>query len=84
MKIKIDRRVCNCWTGSCEPCFSWHYLGTEVLPNTCLVEVDEEDLPGRTFVIIDRDGQEKDLVINRDNWADAYDSWTLALEAQRV
>jgi hypothetical protein len=82
MKIEIDRRGCNCWIASCETCFSWHYLGEQVLPNYCLLEITEEELPGRTFVIKDRDGSEKVLVVTEDNWAEAYDAWALELEVQ--
>jgi hypothetical protein len=84
MKIKIDRRGCNCWIASCEACFGWHYLDEEVRPNYCLLEIEEDDQPGRTFVIMDRDGKEKILVVNEDNWAQAQDAWALALEAQLV
>jgi len=84
MKISIDRRSCNCWIGSCEPCFSWHYLDEPVRPNTCLLEITEEEISGRTIVMIDRDGSEKVINVTKDNWADLYDGWQLALEAQTV
>ena len=56
MKIKIDRRKCTCWSAACETCFSWHYLGEEIRPNYCMIEVEDDGQPERTFYIEDRDG----------------------------
>jgi hypothetical protein len=36
-----------------------------------------------TFFIKDRDGIDKTLVVNEDNWDTAYDSWLKAWEEQQ-
>lgn len=77
MKIRLDRRKCDSWIGACEACFSEHYLGREVLPNYCLVDIEEDGQPDRTFVILDKDGGEKVLVVDEENWAEIQDSWFL-------
>ncbi|MGD2157216.1 MAG: hypothetical protein PVG32_10110 [Anaerolineales bacterium] len=84
MKIYLDRRGCSCWVGACETCFSWHYLGEEVLPNYCLLEVIEDRRPERTFLIKDRDGVDKVLVVDEDNWPEVHDGWTLVWERQHA
>lgn len=84
MKIYLDRRGCNCWAGSCETCFSWNYLREEILPNYCLLEVQEDHRPARTFYIQDRDGSVKTMIIDEHNWAEFYDSWQLSWEKQQA
>jgi hypothetical protein len=80
MKIYLDRRYCTSWAAPCEQCFSWHYLGDEIRPNYCMVELVEDGRPERTFYIKDRDGVDKILVVDEDNWADVHDSWMLMWE----
>jgi hypothetical protein len=82
MKIYLDRRACNCWIAACESCFSSNYLRDDLRPNCCMLEMQEDANPVRTFYVQDRDGILKTLVIDQDNWADYYDSWQLSYEKQ--
>lgn len=77
MKIRLDRRKCDAWIGACETCFSQHYLGQEVIPNYCLLDIEEDGQPERTFIILDQDGGEKVLVVDEENWREIQDSWFL-------
>ena len=83
MKIILDRRTCNCWQPACETHFGWHFLREEVTPIDCTVDILEDGKPVRTFIIKDRDGIDKELVVDDQNWAEAYDSWQLAWETQQ-
>jgi hypothetical protein len=84
MKIILDRRNCKCWEPACETHFGWHFLREEITPVDCTVEITDDGQPETTFLILDRDGLDKVLVVNDDNWADAYDSWLLAWEKQKA
>ena len=84
MKILLDRRICNCWDAACESHFAWHFLRDEVEPLDCTIEIVDDDRPERIFTIKDRDGASKVLVVTDENWADAYDSWLIALENQQA
>jgi hypothetical protein len=84
MKIVLDRRMCKCWDPACEAHFGWHFLGEEVLPIDCTVELVDDDSSDRTFYIKDRDESSKVLVVNQDNWVQAFDSWLLAWEKQQA
>jgi hypothetical protein len=83
MKITLDRRNCNCWQPACESHFGWHFLRNEVTPIDCTIEILDDSQETRTFIIKDRDGVDKQLIVDEQNWADAYDSWQLAWEAQQ-
>ena len=83
MKIVLDRRSCNCWDPACETHFAWHFLREEVTPVDCTIEMAEDGQAERTFLIRDRDGLDKILVVDQDNLADAYDSWLQAWEQQQ-
>jgi hypothetical protein len=83
MKIYIDRRYCNCWAAACETCFSWHYMGDEIKPNYCLLDVVEDKQPERVFHIKDRDGVDKVFVVDENNWADVQDTWMLTFEKEQ-
>ena len=83
MKIVLDRRSCNCWEPACETHFGWHFLRDEVTPVDCTVEVTDDGQPETTFLILDRDGIDKTLVVSAENWAAAYDSWRQAWELQQ-
>jgi hypothetical protein len=82
MKIVLDRRSCNCYDQACETHFGWHFLRDEVTPVDCMIELVEDGSRDRVFLIKDKDGTEKELAVNAENWADAYDSWRLALDSQ--
>lgn len=83
MKIVLDQRTCACWEPACETHFGWHFLREEVTPVDCTVEMEDDDNQEITFFIKDRDGSSKVLVVNKDNWATAYDSWRIAWEQQQ-
>ncbi len=83
MKIILDRRSCNCWDAACETHFGWHFLRSEITPVDCTVDMIDDHNPNITFFIKDRDGQDKELVVNDENRAEAYDSWQLAWEKQQ-
>jgi hypothetical protein len=83
MKIVLDRRTCNCWDPACETHFGWHFLREEITPVDCTVEMIDDGQPETTFYIKDRDGQDKLLIVNDENRAEAYDSWLQAWERQQ-
>jgi hypothetical protein len=83
MRITLDRRKCNCWQPACESHFGWHFLREEITPIDCTIEILDDGQSGRTFLIKDRDGIDKQLLVYDRNWAEAYDSWQLAWEAQQ-
>ncbi len=82
MRIYLDRASCDVWIGACETCFSWHYLGEEIIPNFCLLKIEDDGRSERTFVIQDRDGVEKVLEVSLENWPEVHDSWFLAWKDQ--
>jgi hypothetical protein len=84
MKIVLDRRSCKCHEPACEAHFGWHFLREEVTPVDCTLEIVEDGQPETTFLIMDRDGLDKVLVVNEENRAEAYDSWLLAWERQQA
>jgi hypothetical protein len=45
--------------------------------------VVDDGQPEITFVILDRDGSDKQLVVDESNRAQAWDSWRMAWEAQQ-
>lgn len=83
MKITLDRRSCKCWQAACESHFGDHFLGDEIKPVDCLIQTEEDGQADITFLILDRDGIDKILVIDQENRADAIDSWQLAWEKQQ-
>jgi hypothetical protein len=83
MKIILDRRNCTCWQPACESHFSWHFLREEITPIDCTLEIIDDGKDSRTFIILDRDGIDKELLVDEQNWADAQDSWQLAWENQQ-
>ena len=83
MKIKLDRRSCNCWDAPCEAHFGWHFLRQEITPVDCTVEVTDDGQSQTTFLILDRDGIDKVLVVDETNRLEAYDSWRQAWEKQQ-
>ena len=84
MKIVLDRRSCKCWDAACDTHFGWHFLRDEVTPVDCTIEIVDDGKPETTFVIMDRDGVDKTLVVNDQNRAEAYDSWQVAWEQQQA
>ncbi len=84
MKITLDRRTCKCWQPACEAHFGWHFLREEITPIDCTLEIFDDGKETRTFIIMDRDGTDKELLVDEHNWVDAYDSWQLAWETQQA
>lgn len=84
MKITLDRRTCTCWDQACETHFAWHFLREEITPIDCTLEIIDDGKQARTFLIMDRGGIDRELVVDEGNWAEAYDSWLLAVEDQEV
>lgn len=86
MKINIDRESCECWEGACESCFGWRLLQLmekgELHPATCHISTEEDGQMAFTFKIHDRDGKDKELVVNKENWVEAYESWPELLAKQ--
>lgn len=84
MKIVLDRRSCKCWDAACETHFGWHFLRDEVTPIDCTVEISEDNKQEITFLIKDRDGSDKILIVDETNKGEAYDSWCLAWAKQQT
>ena len=84
MKIVLDRRSCNCYEPACESHFGWHFLREEISPIDCVIEMSDDGQEPLTFLILDRDGVDKTLVVDRSNHAEAYDSWLQAWEEQQA
>lgn len=83
MKIYLDRTVCNCWEAACTQDFADKFLGQEVKPAACtLMVVDEDQHDNIVFYIHDRDGQEKEFVVNDKNLLEAMDNWMDAYAKQ--
>ena len=86
MKIYMDRTQCTCWLGACETSFGSKLLKARPLgwnfePGGCIVESIEDGHSVATFYIKDWDG-DKRLVLDQQNWPDAFDSWQLLWEKQ--
>lgn len=84
MKIVLNRRECNCWDQACETHFGWHFLRDEITPVDCTIEMIDDGRSEVVFFIQDKDGTDKELVVNDENRAEAYDSWRLAWEKQQA
>jgi hypothetical protein len=82
MKIVLDQRNCKCWEAACESHFGWHFLREEITPVDCTKEIIDDEQPALTFIILDRDGTDKVLVVDESNRAEASDSWRMAWEKQ--
>lgn len=83
MRLVLNRKVCNCWEAACEADFADKFLGHEILPTACVVEMIDDGSKELTFMIEDRDGTDKVFVVDEINLADAIDSWMLAYTAQQ-
>ena len=83
MKIVLDRRNCNCYEPTCETHFGWHFLREEITPIDCVLEMSDDGQQEITFLILDRDGVDKTLVVDKNNHDVAYDSWMSAWEQQQ-
>jgi hypothetical protein len=59
-------------------------LRDEVTPVDCTIEMVDDGREEVTFLILDKDGTDKELVVDEHNRAEAYDSWRLAWEKQQA
>lgn len=84
MKIVLDCRSCKCWGAACETHFGSHFLGEEVTPIDCVVDMVEDGHEELRFFITDRDGQDKTLVVTEENRGDVYNSWREYWEKQQA
>ena len=84
MRIVLDRRSCQCYDQACETHFGWHFLRDELSPVDCTVEMVDDGRVELTFLILDKDGTDKELVVDEQNRAEAYDSWRLVWEKQQA
>ncbi|MDH5605743.1 MAG: hypothetical protein OEY93_02540 [Anaerolineae bacterium] len=91
MKVYIDRNHCTVHQSACESCFGGrievHFTGSSSTSSLevagCVMEIDEEDdLKNITFFIQDRNGMDKILKVDENNWPEAYDSWIRLYEKQ--
>ena len=83
MKVYMDRNLCERWIAGCESCFGVRAEKGEFLLDGCVLDVVDEDKRDEIVCYIkDRDGEDKVLTINEDNWAEAFDSWQQLLEKQ--
>ncbi len=85
MKIYMDRVGCPCGLGACESSFGWrmqHLMEGEFLPGGCMFKAEEDGRDDFTIHIHEKDG-DKLLIVNEQNWPDAYDSWFLLWERQQ-
>ncbi len=84
MRIVLDRRSCQCYDQACESHFGWHFLRDDITPVDCTLEMVDDQRAETTFLILDKDGIDKELVVNDENWGIAYDSWRQAWEQQQA
>jgi hypothetical protein len=83
MKIVLDRRNCNCWQAACDSHFGSHFLGAEITPVDCVIEMSDDGKDELNFLILDRDGINKTLVVDEENRGDVYNSWNEVWEKQQ-
>ena len=87
MQIEMDLESCPTWMGACESCFGYHLARTmkgDFQPSACTIKWDNECQEEITYLLRDKDGQDKVLVVNQENWADAYNSWSQLLATQQT
>ncbi|MFC1936586.1 hypothetical protein ACFLYP_02840 [Chloroflexota bacterium] len=93
MKVYIDRNHCDIYQAGCESCFGGRVefffggreFGLDMDVGGCVMEIEEEDERDQlSFYIKDRDGEDKELHIDRENWPEAYDSWMQLYEKQQA
>ncbi|MDH5506418.1 MAG: hypothetical protein OEZ02_04290 [Anaerolineae bacterium] len=85
MKVYMDRNHCDLWQASCESCFGRKIILKEFDIEGCVMKIlEEENKSEITFYIKDRNGSDKVLYVNQENWPDAYNSWLLLWEQQQT
>ncbi len=83
MKLILDRRSCACWQPACEAHFGNHFLGDEITPVDCLIQMEDDGKSEMTFLVLDRDGVDKLIVVDEDNRGETIDSWRSVWEKQQ-
>jgi hypothetical protein len=85
MKVIMNRNLCIRHAPACEACFAGKLMLNAFDVADCVLEIrDPERTEIVTIQMTDRDGTEKTLIIDRDNWPDAYDSWMLLYQSQQA
>jgi hypothetical protein len=87
MKIYMDLESCPTWMGACESCFGWHLnrlMAGDFQQSACMLEWDDQCQEEITYHLHDKDGQDKVLIVNQENWAAAYNSWSQLLASQQT
>ena len=93
MKVYLDRNHCpvhqaacdSCFGGKIERVFSDPIRLDDLYVTGCVIKLEEEEnLDEITFYMKDRDGEDKVLIVNRENWPDAYNSWVDLYESQQT
>ena len=87
MEINLDLSTCPTWMSACESCFGWHlaqWTSNESQPSACTLNWDDECRDEITFIVHDKDGNDRTLVVNQENWAEAYESWSRLLAKQEA
>lgn len=93
MKVYLDRNHCSVYQAACDSCFGGKiemvFSGVVNLDDFrvtgCALKLEEEEyLDEITFYMKDRDGKDKVLIVNRENWPEAYNSWVDLYEKQQA
>lgn len=93
MKVYLDRNHCPVHQAACDSCFGgkieMFFSGVVNLDDFrvtgCVLKLEEEEnLDEITFYMKDRDGEDKVLIVNQENWPDAYNSWVDLYEKQQA
>ncbi|MDH3944714.1 MAG: hypothetical protein OEV06_11525, partial [Anaerolineae bacterium] len=80
-----DRNHCQLWQAACESCFGGRVMLKDFDIEGCVMKIEEEgDTKNISIFMHDRDGTDKELLINEENWPDAYNSWMLLYEKQQA
>lgn len=84
MKVYLDRTHCSIHQPACDSCFGGrlaiHFGAQQGIIDIdvagCVMEIqEEEDHENITFYVHDRDGEDKVLNVDKENWPDGYNSW---------
>jgi hypothetical protein len=93
MKVYLDRNHCGVHQAACDSCFGRRIEvnfkpiegGLDMDVAGCVMDIEEEEKKEIvTFYLKDRDGKDKVLEVNQENWPEAYDSWLDLYEKQKM
>ena len=82
MNIVLDRRLCNRRQIECEACFAGHLTKRNFNQAECALEITETGRTEFAYKIYDRDNSIKSLIVNRETFDKALDSWLQLWEEQ--